>query len=181
MTHIAGTYAQALYSLAKEENLTDELLAELGVLRQSFAQTPEFVRLLSTPNLPKQERCAILDESFRGSVQPYLLNFLKLLTERGYMRHFDDCCAFYSACYDRDHGILPVRAVTAVPLSDAQAQRLTDKLSTLTGKTVRLEGHVDPSVLGGVQLSYDGTQIDGTVKSRLEALGRTLKNTVIEV
>ena len=179
MTQVANTYAQALYSLAKEEGLTAEILAEMDVLQQAFAAEPAFVRLLSAPNLSKEERCWILDDSFRGKVQPYLLNFLKILTEKGYVRHFADCCKAYREQYNADNGILSVRAVTAVALSEAQTQKLTDKLSQLTGKTIALTNRVDPEVLGGVRLDYDGKRVDGTVKNRLDSIGSLLKNTVL--
>ena len=72
-----------------------------------------------------------------------------------------------------------MEAVTAVPLSGPQADRLTGKLSTLTGKTVRLHNRVDPACLGGVRLCYDGRQVDDTVSHRLEDITNMLKNTVL--
>ena len=179
MTRIGNVYAQALYDLAQDENLTDELLQQLTVLNESFAQEPAFLRLLSSQNIGKQERCAILDESFCGSIHPYLLNFLKILTEKGYARQFPDCCAAYRNLYQQAHGILPVTAVTAVALSGEQAKKLTEKLSRMTGKHIALENRIDPSVLGGVRLDYDGKQLDDTVAHRLEAVRSLLKNTVL--
>lgn len=179
MSQIANAYAQGLYSLAQEENLTQSILAEMTVLDQAFSQEPDFLRLLAAPNLSKEERCKLLDDSFRGKIQPYLLNFLKLLTEKGYMRHYSDCCKAYRAQYNQDNGILPVRAVTAVPLTDSQSEKLQKKLETLTGKTVELTNRVDPEVLGGVRLDYDGKRVDGTVKNRLDSVRQLLDNTVI--
>ena len=83
MTQIGSVYGQALYSLALEESLTGEILGQLAVLDDSFRENPDFIRLLSSPNLSKQERCAILDDSFRGKVNGYVLNFMKILTEKG--------------------------------------------------------------------------------------------------
>ena len=80
MTEVGNVYGESLYELAKEENLTQEIGGQLKVLQQSFREEPDFVRLLSSPNLTKAERCQILDESFRDKVHPYLLNFLKILT-----------------------------------------------------------------------------------------------------
>ena len=175
----ANTYAQALYSLAREEGLEKQILEELAVLEQAFAQEPSFLRLLSAPNLSKQERCGILDESFRGRIQPYLLNFLKILTEKGYIRQFRDCFRVFREEFDRDHGILEVKAVTAVALTEAQRQKLSAKLAAVTGKTVRLLEQVDPKLLGGVRLDYDGRRVDDTVANRLASIGTLLKNTVL--
>ena len=128
MTQIGINYAHALYDLAAEEGITLEILQQLEALDEGFRAEPEFLRLLTAPNVPKQERCDIVDGSFRGKVHPYVLNFLKLLTERGYARYFSDCRKAYEDQYNTDNGIMPVCAVTAVALSEAQAARLREKL-----------------------------------------------------
>ena len=179
MTQIATTYAQALYDLAKDEQLTEEVLGQLQALRAGFAAEPDFVRLLSAPNLSKQERCAVVDDSFRGKVHTYVLSFLKLLVEKGYARHFADCCRAYEELYNADHGILIVQAVTAAELTDDQRRRLTDKLQAITGKTVQLRTKIDPAVLGGIRLDYDGKRVDGTVQNRLDSIRKLLQNTVL--
>ena len=179
MTQIAATYAQALYDLAKDENLTEAILTQLQALQEGFSAEPDFLRLLSTPGLSKEERCGIVDASFREKVHTYVLSFLKILVEKGYVRHFADCCKAYKTLYNADHGILPVLAVTAVALNDTQKQKLTAKLETITGKTVELENRVDASVLGGVRLDYDGKRVDGTVQNRLDTIAGLLKNTVL--
>ena len=179
MTQIGSVYGEALYELALSENLTEEVKQQLAALDESFQAEPDFLRLLCSPNLSKQERCQILDDSFRGKVHSYLLNFLKILTEKGYIRHFSDCCTSYRQLYNQDNGILPVTAVTAVPLNEAQTGKLTEKLAQITGKSIDLVNRVDASVLGGMRLDYDGKRLDDTVAHRLEAVRSLLKNTVL--
>ena len=179
MTQAGSVYGEALYTLALEEGLTENLLAELSVLQESFRETPDFIRLLSSPNLSKQERCQIIDDSFRGKVHAYVLNFLKILTEKGYIKHFSDCFKTFEDLYNRDNGILPVTAITAVSMSDAQVEKLTEKLSRITEKQVKLLNKVDPSVLGGVRLDYDGKRLDDTVFHRMDAITKALKGTVL--
>ncbi len=179
MTEVGSVYGQSLYELAKAEALDTLIGQQLDVLRQSFQQEPDFVRLLGTPSLTKAERCQILDDSFRGRVHGYLLNFLKILTEKGYIRYFSDCCQAYAQQYNQDHGIVPVTAVTAVALSPEQASRLTQKLNQITGKQIALHNRIDPTVLGGVRLDYDGQRLDDTVSHRLDAIRDLLQKTVL--
>ena len=179
MSQVGTVYAQALYSLTKDEACSEIVLQELTVLKESFEQEPDFSRLLSAPNLSKEERCGILDSSFRGKVQPYVLNFLKILTEKGYMRHFSDCCKAFRQFYNEDHGILEVFAYTAIPLTDDQKERLSQKLQAVTGKTIDLINRADPGCLGGVRLDYDGKRVDDTVSHRLGSISALLKNTVL--
>lgn len=179
MTEVGNVYGESLYTLAREEKLSEQIGGELTVLRDGFRQAPEFIRLLSSPSLTKAERCQILDDSFRGKVHPYVLNFLKILTEKGYMRHFGDCCKAYTAHFDQDNGIVRVTAVTAVALTDSQSARLTEKLSRSTGKQVILHNRVEPGVLGGVRLDYDGQRLDDTVSHHLDAVRELLSKTVL--
>ena len=179
MTEVGSVYGESLYELAKDESLGKLIGEQLAVLQQSFRQEPDFIRLLSSPSLIKAERCQILDDSFRGSVHPYLLNFLKILTEKGYMRHFSDCCDAYTEHYDQDNGILRVTAVTAVALSPEQIDRLTRKLTRTTGKKIALRNRIDPRVLGGVRLDYDGQRLDDTVSHRMDAIRDLLNKTVL--
>ena len=179
MTQIGSVYGQALYSLAREENCSETILGELSVLDRSFGQEPDFLRLMSAPNLSKEERCGILDGSFRGKVHPYVLNFLKILTEKGYVRHFSDCCQAYRLRYNQANNILPVTAVTALALSVVQKSRLQAKLQEQTGKTVDLTNRIDPDILGGIRLDYDGKRLDGTVQNHLDSIRELLKNTVL--
>ena len=134
---------------------------------------------MSNHSLSKQERVSILDKALRGQVHLYVLNFLKILTEKGYMKHFADCVKTYEDLYNRDNGILPVTAITAVPMSGEQAEKLTAKLSQATSKQVKLLNKVDASVLGGVRLDYDGKRLDDTVSHRMDAITKALKGTVL--
>ena len=179
MNRVGTVYGQGLYQLAKEEGIEEQILQQLQVLGECFDAQPEYLKLLASHNLPKQERIGLLDDGFREQVHPYVLNFLKLLTEKGYIRQFGSCCRAYREQYNEEKGILEVRAVSATQLNDEQKQRLTQKLTTITGKQIDLVCKVDPAVLGGIRLNYDGMQVDGTVQGRLDAIGRQLKNTVL--
>lgn len=179
MTQITNNYGGALYELARDEGLSQRILDEISALSESFAAEPGFIQLMSTPSIPKQERCQIIDDSFRGNLHPYVLNFLKILTERGYIREFTGCCQVYRKRYNQDNGILPVTAVTAAPLDDKLRQKLADKLFQATGKTIDLSCRVDPQCLGGVRLDFDGKQVDGTVRRRLDDIRGILASTVL--
>lgn len=179
MTRTAKTYGGALYDLAAEEGRAGRILQEMKVLCDAFAQEPEYVYLLATPSLSKEERCKILDESFRGKIDGYLLNFMKILCENGTIRQFSGCAQEFRRRYNEDNGILEVRAVTAIPMNDALTQKLKDRLTAVTGKRIELSCQVDPACLGGVRLEMDGQQLDGTIQTRLDNIRRQLAQTVL--
>lgn len=179
MTQTAKNYADALYDLAWDEQLSEELLPQLRGIRDLLRENPDYVRLLSAANLPLEERLGVLDEALKGRVHPYVLNFMKILLERGHLGSFRDCFTRYRARYAQDHGILEATAVTARPLSLPMLDKLSKRLSELTGQKIELDNRVDPSVLGGVRLEYSGRQLDGTLRQRLAGIEKTLSETVL--
>jgi len=66
------------------------------------------------------------------------------------------------------------KAVSAVPLAEAQRAALAQALGSAVGRNVELEARVDPAVLGGVRVTVGGRTYDGTVRSRLAALRERL-------
>ena len=83
MTKTALLYGGSLYDLAAEENLEEKLLEESSQIRKLFWENPEYVRLLSEPSVAIKERLDMIEEAFGESADRYLVNFLKLLCERG--------------------------------------------------------------------------------------------------
>ena len=170
MTETAKMYGGSLYDLAAEEGLETRILGELDEVQQLLKQNPDYLRLLSTPSIPKKERCGLLDEALRGQVHLYVLNFLKILCEKGTLRELSGCARAYRVRYNEAHGILEATATTAVAMTEAQEKSLHEKLEKLTGKTIDLKTKVDAKVLGGIRLDIEGTELDGTVRSRLAGL-----------
>ncbi len=85
--------------------------------------------LLTEPSIPKKQRLALLDEAFGSDMQPYLLNFLKILVENGMVRDFGGCCRRYTALYNADRGIAQAEVTSAVPLSGQQLEAQSWKRS----------------------------------------------------
>ena len=179
MTETARMYGGSLYDLAAEEGLETRILGELEQAAQLLKANPDYLRLLSTPSIAKKDRCGLLDEALRGQVHLYVLNFLKILCEKGTLRELSGCARAYRLRYNQAHGILEATATSAVPMTAQQTQALHAKLEKLTGKTIDLKTKVDPGVLGGIRLDMEGTELDGTVQNRLAALRRDIASVAL--
>ena len=179
MTEVAKTYGDALYDLSVETGNSQTVLEETAVLAQVFKENPDYIKLLRSPNIRKDERLSVLEEAFRGRCHDHILNFMKILTENGTIGEFPGCADEFRRRYNKDHNIEEVAAVTAVPLSAELSEKLKNRLETLTSKTVLLTNRVDPSIIGGVRLEMDGLQLEGSVQHQLDAPRRQLKDTML--
>jgi F-type H+-transporting ATPase subunit delta len=179
MTETARKYGGSFYELAAEENQSDEELSELSEIQKVFKENPEYLRLLAEPSISKQEREKILEEAFGGRVWPYLLNFLKLLCDKGYITEFRGCVKEYRKRYNQDHGIVEATVTSAMELSERQKQALLQKLEKISGKKVDMTCYVNPALIGGIRLDMEGKRYDGSASERLESLRSIIANTTV--
>ncbi len=169
-------YGKALFLLCEEEGLTERIKSESEGVVKLLSDNPKYITLLDTPALSNEQKHALLDEAF-APLHEYLLNFMKILVSGRSVYLFSRAYAAFCDAYDTKHNILHAKAVTAIPLNEKQLTAITQKLSEITKKNVVLENTVDPSIVGGVRLQYDGKQLDSSLRARLDALHKSLKQT----
>ena len=135
--------------------------------------------LLLEPSIKKEKRLGLIEEAFGSSCDRYLVNFLKLLCERGLLREFEGCRESFIKRYNSDNNISEAVVTSAVALSAEQIAALREKLEKNTGRKIDLSTRIDASVLAGLKVEIDGKQYDGTVSTRLESIHRKLSETII--
>lgn len=174
MTEFGREYGEGLYALCAEEKIERDVLREVRALKDAFHDNDGFVKLLGNMTLSKQERVAIVDETFKGSVHEYVLNFMKLLVERGAIHAFPECVDAFRETYNREHRVAEAEVTTAQALTPQQKEKLLKKLESLSGREVVIKEKIDPSVVGGVLLQMEGKRYDNTVVHRLKAIKQAM-------
>ncbi len=168
MTATGNNYAEALFMLAREENLIDEFYNDLKLVEGLFKETPEYLQFLSTPSIPKSERTQAIAAAFESKVGAHILSFLQLLCEQGKAEGFYECVEEYTRLREWASGTVEAVVKTAVELTDTQKQGLIKGLERHTGKSVTLKIVIDKTLLGGIAVEIDGELLDGSVKSNLK-------------
>ena len=174
MTEFGREYGEGLYALCAEEHIERDALREVQALKASFRENEDFLRLLGNMTLSKEQRVAIVDDTLKGSVHEYVLNFLKLLVERGAIHAFPECADAFRETYNREHRVAEAEVTTAQALTPQQKEKLLKKLESLSGREVVIKEKIDPSVVGGVLLQMEGKRYDNTVVHRLKAIKQAM-------
>lgn len=182
-TSIEKTYADALFTLISDEygeksDKLTETLDELKAIAAVFKSTPEAVKLMNTPTVSKTEKLDFLANVFKGRISDYTYNFLRVLADKGRIGHFERIYKQYSASYNELFGITEIAVTTAMPMDEKLRENVKARMEKITGKTVKLNERIDKSLIGGIVIDYGGTRLDGSVKTRLEALKRDIAGTI---
>lgn len=174
-TQIGSVYANALFALAEEQGdmVLRSLRADLRQCAVLFTLHPDYGYLLTLPALSIADRIALAEKAF--GTEGLLPRLLRMLIERNRVAYLREIADAFDARMLAYENIVSVTVTTAVPLSPAQLERLTEKLSQKLQKRVRMQEHIDRSVLGGIIVQYGDTRMDNSLKLRLEALRTRLQ------
>ncbi|MBQ7596595.1 MAG: F0F1 ATP synthase subunit delta, partial [Clostridia bacterium] len=179
MTDVRKEYSNALFRLAQEEELCGVILDDIKFLKSVFNDNPGYYNLLSAPNIKRDERISLIDEAFSQNINIYTLNFLKIMVEQGYFYNVKECFDEYIELYNKANNIEVITAVTPVPLSAAQKEKLKDTLANKLSKNIELIEKTDPSLIGGIRLEMKSRLIDSSINSRLDGIRAALNSTVL--
>ncbi|MDP6454782.1 MAG: ATP synthase F1 subunit delta [SAR202 cluster bacterium] len=167
----ARRYAQAVFELALEKGELEKWLDDLTLLADSVSNQ-EFLDFLSQPRVSDDDKIKVVREALGDSVGPLALNLMSLLATRNITHMLPEVTDQYQELLDSQQGIERAEVVSAVPLGDDEQRRVTEMLSAMSGGDVRLTTRVDAQIFGGMVIRIGDRVMDGSTRSRLQALRR---------
>jgi len=173
---IARRYARALLEVAVESKTLEATTEQLTSFAQVLQKNEDLADILLNPAFTRPQRTAVVEALFRaaGGLTPAVGNLLRLLVDRGRLGYLPDIARVFLDMADQRAGVVRGKVTSAVPLPQESMQKLQQALEKLTQKKVQLQARVDPRVLGGVSAQVGSVVYDGTLRSQLDELKRTL-------
>ncbi len=165
---IARSYAEALFSLAQDEQQIDQVAAELVSVRDAIAADQEFRKLLADELVRPPAKAAAIAKKFPA--KSHVANTLCLMALRGRCAAFPALFEALAEALDQHHGLVRVSVESATALKTHDLDALCDGLKATLGGHVVLDASVDPALLGGLRLKFGSTFVDGSTASKLERL-----------
>jgi F-type H+-transporting ATPase subunit delta len=152
----------------------DDVEDELFRFGRIVEANPELRLALVDPAIPAEAKRQLLDELLGDKVAPASLRLVTqlVLHPRGHSLERGLETYIQLVAQQRQQLVAVVRS--AVPLDDAQRQRLAAWLRTTYGREVHLNTEVDPRVLGGFSVRLGDEMIDTTIAGRIEEVRRRL-------
>ena len=174
MSVIGDRYAESLFDLAKEENKVTQYLDDIKLVGEVLGSDPQIVQFFNHVLIENEKKIQLLDQSFKGNVDQYVLNFLKLLVQSRRIRYIDDIVKSYIKLSNQYLGIEEGMIYTLYELTDQQIQDIEKAISKKENKKVTLKLSIDSSLLGGIKVQIANRIYDGTIKNKVEMLKKEL-------
>ena len=177
-TGVAGRYASALFELADNAKALDQVAQDLATFKQAARRERRAARLIASPVIGRElQGKALLAVLDAAGIQGLTRNFVgTVAAQRPRPRAAGDGRRPFSPSW-RAAAARPRAVVTsAVPLTDAQLQQLTDALrGVLGGAKVSIDAQVDPDILGGLVVKVGSRMFDSSIRSKLQRLQLAMK------
>jgi F-type H+-transporting ATPase subunit delta len=168
-------FAQALADVAGELKQEDQVLKELTSFSALLDSNKELMEALTHPAVPFSAKRNIVQELAKEiPLSQIVVNFILVLIERARLPQFQEVLEAYGGILDELHGIVRADVFASEKVDKAADQRLQKAVSTLTGKKVKVNYHVDESLIGGLKLQIGSTIYDGSLGTQLEEVRRRL-------
>ncbi|MCI4678527.1 F0F1 ATP synthase subunit delta [Rhodoblastus acidophilus] len=174
---VAERYAQALFSLAQEQKVTDAVTEALGNFAEMIEQSADLKRLVLSPVFSAEEQLkaisAILDKYGFGGITA---NFVKLVAAKRRLFVLPDMIRAFVALNDKAKGVARADVTVAAALSPGHSATLEQALREVSGgKAVKVNVDVDPSIIGGIVVKIGSRMVDASLKTKLNSLRTRMK------
>ena len=176
---LATRYAQALVEIAVEKNSLEEVHADMTYWQAVCQASRDLVNMLRSPVIHGDKKLAILQKIGQGHLGTFTGAFFALLTRKGRENDLPEIIDAFLEQYNVIKGIHTVRLTTATEVGEGVQQVLRDRLRTdLSLDKVELETAVNPALIGGFTLEFDGRMVDASIARDLREVRRQFADNI---
>ena len=173
MNELTSRYAMALFSLKRDSNELIKTQEEVKELIKIIKEDKEFVFLLDSHHLSKDERLEIVDKVF-FSIDEQIKDFIKIIVENNRAMYLLQIFEDFNSLVNDYRGVKEGLVYSAMALNEEQLQKITSTISKKENKPVELKNVIDPTLIGGVKVVINDHIYDGSVKHHIEHMKLTL-------
>ena len=167
---VAYRYAKALIDLANEQGVVKEVNQDMSFFETVCQENDNFVAVMANPIVRHDKKLSILKKIFENKVNNVTFSIFKVLTKKNREKLIYPIAKEFQKLFNLQTGVQIVEVSSAVALTDTQRSQFSKIVADAIHKEVHLEESIDESLIGGYVLRVGDTQIDTSVKKKLNEL-----------
>ncbi len=171
---LQSRYAQSLYSLAQEENMVEEVRADILLIKEICSNNSEFKLLLKNPVVKPGIKKRIINSVFGDTCQVLTSKFLEFIVKKRRDIYLLGICESFLEIYNKEHNIKVASLVVSQKISPQIERKIKDILSYEFESQIELKTNVDKEILGGFSLYTDSKLYDASFRKKLSDLKKDL-------
>lgn len=176
---LEGRYVNALYSAASKSNKLEAVEGDLKKISKLYDTDSKFKDFMINPLVNPIQKVQVFGNELKNKLKlnDLSVNLLAAMAENRRLKNLPDVERGFAQVMAAVRGELPCLVTSAKPLSDAKKSDVLDSLKTFTSKKLTVEFKVDPSIMGGLIVDFNGEHyIDMSVRSKIRLYSDCIKS-----
>lgn len=172
---VAKIYGEALFEAAVENDTVDSMMQEVELVSDILRENEEYVKLLSHPRFPVEQKLLLLEEVFRGKVSDELTGLMTTAVQKGRFSEIEGILTYFEECVRELKKIGTAYVTSAMELNAVQKADIEKRLlETTSYKAFRMKYDVDARLIGGMIIRIGDRVVDSSVRTKLGNMAREL-------
>ena len=171
----ASRYSLALYELAIETNVLNEIEDHSSSIINLITKSDDFRSLIKDPTNNKEDQLNALNKiSSQYRLNELLTKFLNFLIIKRRFFYIDKILKSFVETCSIKRGELKAELKSAKNLSSDEITKITEVLTKNFSSKIKLNYKHDESLIGGLVVQVGSTMIDTSIKNKLQQIENRL-------
>lgn len=172
---IARPYAEAAFSIAKQDSSIEEWSSDMQKIKAVFSNE-KIISLLSNPDLSYSDKTQIFLDLFEGEISDKASSFIKVCGDNKRLKNLPEIINFFNELALESLNKKNVAVFSPFQLEEKQIQKITSALEKRLDSEVVIDFEIDKSLIGGLKIAYEDQVLDMSIKRKLGLLQTQLRN-----
>lgn len=180
-TEVSRRYAKALFDIAKEKSLEQNMFKEVNDILEIIISEERFKKLLESPVLSSKDQKLMIEMVFSVNdkkkiiVSEQIFKFFKVIASNRRLNILKSVLYSFSNLVKSMNQEVNVKVTSAVQLNEKNLLQIKGIFSNRTKKQINIISYVDKSIIGGIILQIGSNLIDASVKSKILKINNVIK------
>jgi len=167
----AKSYSQALYELASEEKILNNVEEHVISLLKLISKSKDFNLLIQDPTNKQEDQLSVINIIFeKFNLNTLLKKFLNFLVVKRRFFYIKKILKDFVMICSKNRGEISAKLTVAKELNESEINKIKNDLSKNFGSDVKLNYNYDPDLIGGLIMQVESVMIDTSIKNKLQQI-----------
>lgn len=168
-------YAQAVFNVARAENMVDQVEDELGQLKDEITNNLELKKNLTDPSIENYEKIKVMLEILGDDGSKAIKSFAAMMVILDAIDSFEQTYKDFVELANQLKRQVSIEVISVIELDKEILNEIKKHVDKKTGLDVRIKNVLDKNIIGGLVIKIGDKVIDLSIKDKLEDLKNKLK------
>ena len=168
-------YAQAVFNVARAENMVDQVEDELRQLKDEITNNLELKKNLTDPSIENYEKIKVMLEILGDDGSKAIKSFAAMMVILDAIDSFEQTYKDFVELANQLKRQVSIEVISVIELDKEILNEIKEHVDKKTGLDVRIKNVLDKNIIGGIVIKIGDKVIDLSIKDKLEDLKNKLK------